>query len=264
MPAHRASIVLLSLFACRSEQAPAKGSPAPAPTPTLAPVDEDQDGLTSSADCDDLDPDKGGPEEVGDDIDNDCDTLVDCRDDDLVDGSFEGLVTSAESEDFCAGYCTRSLTGDLSLSGGSWADLSQLACLIWVDGQIDIENNSALASLRGLDAVREVRGHVRVAGNPLLGSLEGLASLSETRGGLLIEGNAGMTSLDGLEIFTSIEGDLRITDNLSLSDVSALHDLTLVSGDVVITGNPQLADEAAQALVGEIDAIGGIVTLSGR
>ncbi len=56
------------------------------------PVDRDSDGVTDDTDCDDLDPRRyPGAEEVWDELDNDCDGLVD------ADGAFTGGVTLTAS-----------------------------------------------------------------------------------------------------------------------------------------------------------------------
>ena len=68
------ALALLLLAACDAEDS---GDPS---------ADLDGDGYTAAEDCDDSDPDvhPASSEDCGDEIDNDCDTLVDSDDPDCT------------------------------------------------------------------------------------------------------------------------------------------------------------------------------------
>lgn len=58
--------------------------------------------------------------------------------------------------------------------------------------------------------------------------------------------------------------NLELTSNAVLVDLTPLYSLASVDDDVTIRDNLSLTDAAAQALVDEIDAIGGTVSVSGN
>ena len=105
--------------------------------------------------------------------------------------------------------------------------------------------------------------------NDALGSIGALGGLARVGGedgphpDLEIAGNERLASLAGLEAVAEIGGSLRIDDNAALADVSSLFGVTEVRGDVEIRWNAALPDGAAEALVAEIDAIGGAILLEG-
>jgi hypothetical protein len=61
-----------------------------------------------------------------------------------------------------------------------------------------------------------------------------------------------------------VDGYLTLSANTALTDVTGLYGLTSVTGDVRVTSNRSLATADADALVAEIDAIGGATTVSGN
>ena len=72
-----------------------------------------------------------------------------------------------------------------------------------------------------------------------------------------------LTSLDGLQGLTTVGDVLNIERNVVLADVTALYGLQSV-WDVYVMDNVSLTDAAAEALVDEIDVIGGDVWISGN
>ena len=89
-------------------------------------------------------------------------------------------------------------------------------------------------------------------------------SLVEINGPVELTVGKGLQNLDGLSAVQTIRDNLIIRGSKQLSDVTGLHGLSLVGGAVVITDNPSLSTSAAEALVAEIDVIGGTVTVSGN
>lgn len=123
-----------------------------------------------------------------------------------------------------------------------------------------VSRNTVLQTLSGLEGIVEVGGHVDISTNPQLTSLSGLDGVVDV-GSLTIDSNFGLTSLVGLGQVRRIDSDLTIDNNISLVDVSSLHGLEHVGDQVSITNNRELTDVAAQALVDEIDFVGGRVSI---
>lgn len=155
-----------------------------------------------------------------------------------------------------------------------------------------LSGNPSLQSLHGLEALAEL-GLLTIQDNDGLSSLEGLNSIgtgSEPLLVLTIEGNDGLLDLSGLESLETLDdgdGNLRVAENEalisvsgleslvelwdltldanpSLTDVRPLYGLEAVHGDLTLTDNTSLPTAEALALVEQIEAIGGEVTISGN
>ena len=157
--------------------------------------DSDRDGYALEEDCDDTDPAvHPGAKEVPDDgVDNDCDPATldddldgdgyaannDCDDTDplawwdTVDSFWN---TDAKIEEYCLGYCERTVIGDLVLENLS--DLSSLRCLTKVRGNAILRYNDALTSLSGLEGLTSVGGNLEINQNSSLTSLSGLTAVA--------------------------------------------------------------------------------------
>lgn len=206
------------------------------------PLDEDGDGYQSSVDCDDGDAavHPGASELKGDQIDNDCDELTDCEDDELA-GLVEGDVGAGDVPTLCEAWCSLTVVGDVALQGTALTDLDGLACVTEVQGDVRIEENAALTSLAGLGALREVTGAL-VIGD---GGCEGDLFMRPTCSGT---GNPALTSLAGLESLEHVGTFLTIAGNDALVDpATGFPALTRVGGadenvnwGVLILHNPAL------------------------
>ncbi len=138
-------------------------------------------------------------------------------------------------------------------------DLSPLASLQVVEQSVEVDNNPSLASLSGLDALREVPNLV-VQTNESLTNLVGLGGL-EVVASVSISNNANLVSLNGLvlppnspelrlSIFQPALTDLAALSgltsiqsaNLSVgsTDFTALSSLASVDGSISITRCPNL------------------------
>jgi hypothetical protein len=108
--------MILLLLACGGDTTTDSDPTETGTTPDTAthdtgPFDQDNDGALAAVDCDDLDDRRyPGAEEIWDDVDNDCDQLVD------ADGSYSGTVSATASTVFEAKErignftCTTALT----------------------------------------------------------------------------------------------------------------------------------------------------------
>lgn len=240
--------------------------------------DLDSDGRLLAEDCDDTDAGVGGPEVVGDNIDNDCDSTVDCDDTDIagLDGVWEGDLTASAGAGFCDGYCTRSVTGDLVISGSGLRDLDGLACLTSIGGDLVLYHNIALETLSGLERLATVPGDLFIAGNTALTSLSGLENLTTVGKHLTIGynndedapyyyySNASLTSLVGLSGLATIGGNLSIYSNEALTSLSGLDSLSVVGGDLRIGYSYDDDDYGGNDALTSLDGLETLVSIGGE
>jgi hypothetical protein len=131
------------------------------------------------------------------------------------------------------------VNGNLRIEGADIVDLTPLASLSGISGLLEIQNNTTLLSLDGLDNLATVGG-LLMSGNPVLASLSPLANLhSDAILPLVIENQATLTNLHGLEGITGANY-LRIQGNTNLQTLTGLDNLTIIRGEFLITQNPAL------------------------
>ena len=154
--------------------------------PATADDDLDGDGLLVAGDCDDQDPERGGPELPYDNIDQDCDRAT--PDDDLdKDGSPAAddcddlhphrgrSYTGGYRPGLCADYCEVSLLGDLVL-GDAQPPVEGFYCVGVTSGALVVEDTTRVR-LGWLPALW-VSGDLIIRDNPSLSSVVALGSLA--------------------------------------------------------------------------------------
>ena len=195
------------------------------------------------------------------------------------------LSTQAEVDAF---DCTE-VGGTLSISDGfindDITDLSSLAGLESVGGDLEIQYNDLLTSLAGLESLTSVGGVLWFSGNDLLPSFAGLEGLVSIGDDFRVFTNAALTSFAGLESLSAIGDDLAVNDNaelvsfegleglISIGDrveiggngalrsLSGLESLTTVGGGLGIFNHPELTSLAALA---NLTTFGGPMTIRGN
>ncbi|HWB78274.1 MAG TPA: hypothetical protein VG755_25085 [Nannocystaceae bacterium] len=121
-------------------------------------------------------------------------------------------------------------------------DLSPLACLEVVDGELTVENGSSLTSFDGLEGLRKV-GSLYLSDLPQLASTRGLSGVRE------IEGGVEMWNLPKLrEIEAPTELDV-LGGSITAIGLSGLEHWDAPIGPTEITGSIQLADIAPTAVI---------------
>jgi hypothetical protein len=186
-------------------------------------------------------------------LDNDCDGTIDCDDPDLVelvDGEWAGDITVEDLPGLCEGYCSRSITGDLTLVESSLTSLQALGCVTAIGGDLTIGDvggyhfyyeygNNSLLTLDGLQNLASVGGTVKIESNDVLASLASLGRLREA-GGLILFHNEELRSLEGLEGLTSIAGMVAVGENFRLTSLDGLAHLEHIGGSLILFGNEDL------------------------
>ena len=135
--------LLAALAACGKSSEETEHTETAAPphseteTETEPPVDADGDGAPAGEDCDDADGARypGAVDVARDGVDQDCDGVDRCSGAPVV---FTGdlVVTDAASADPVCGAGFDTLSGDLSVRFTSLVDLSSVACLCGVGGDV--------------------------------------------------------------------------------------------------------------------------------
>ena len=145
------------------------------------------------------------------------------------------------------------VTGDLTVEDSGLLDLSDLAGLASVGGDMQIAGNAQLVSLRGLDSLTSIGGDMLIAGNAQLASLRGLDSLTSVGGFVSLRRNPTLAALSGLGSLTTVGTTLRLEDNGDSLQIDALSGLRSV-GSLFIAGTGTLTD---------LRALGGLTTYGG-
>ena len=87
---------------------------------------------------------------------------------------------------------------------------------------MDIQANSSLTSLGGLDGLTSIGGRVEIRDNSSLTSLGGLDALVSIGSTLHIEHNASLTSLARLRALTSVDASVYVGNNAVLESLAGL------------------------------------------
>ena len=176
------------------------------------------------------------------------------------------LETQTDVDAFAAMYpnCTN-IEERITIGGSDLptiTDLSPLAQLVRVGGNLSINSTVDLESLNGLENIAAIDGNLTIRDNQRLTGLlenwqlDSVKSVTIDNNLLLenlslgkvkvIEGNLTITeghfsALTGLDSITMVKGSLLIKDNLSLSSDFGLQNLVEVEGELNIENHPQLA-----------------------
>lgn len=151
-----------------------------------------------------------------------------------------GFLTIYNNEDadlFVNTGCT-SVRGNVYISGAV-DDLTRLAALREIGGNLTIQRTSALNTLQGLNALENIGGELVLIDNERLVDLNALGNLQEVHDNIAIVSNPYIESLRGLDNARLIEGIVSIKQNDNLTSLSGMGGL----GDplaVNITENPKL------------------------
>ncbi|MFC2107708.1 T9SS type A sorting domain-containing protein [Bacteroidota bacterium] len=122
--------------------------------------------------------------------------------------------------------------------------------MVGIEGDLQINNNSGLQNLTGLDNIIFIGGSLEITANENIESLEAINGLTEIQGPLKISNNSILESLSGLEnIDAASIMNLTITNNDSLYEchvASVCYFLGNPGGAIVISNNNSGCDSAQQ------------------
>lgn len=143
-------------------------------------------------------------------------------------------------------------------------DLLAFSALQHLDGQLWIEANPALGSLRGLDGLRYANQLI-LRDNPELLDAQGLEALVEIGDVLHLHAQDKMGDLYGLDNLETVGGAVIVEHNETLVDLSGLYGVREIGGSLSVLNNPRITPEEAAALVQAIgeDNVAGTITVRG-
>ncbi len=163
-------------------------------------------------------------------------------------GVFEGDLSLTTQTDIDA-FDYQEVTGDLFIGNSPDAvctfpinDLSPLAKLTKVGGDLSVSGTQHLSSLDGLEHLTRIGDDLLINNNSKLKNLSGLDGLCSVNGRVTIDSNPQLHSLEGLERLHTIEGNLEIQNNTNLASLKGLHNLETIGGDLDISFNPILTN----------------------
>ena len=134
------------------------------------------------------------------------------------------------------------ITGNLTVSGATIADLTGLESLKYIGGNLSIVNNSGtttITALTGLSGLVLVGGALDIEGNTQLRNVSGLGALVDLGGALTLSNNAALVSAFGLHSLAVAGGAITVTLNPMLTNLGGgLESLNRVQGKLTISGTP--------------------------
>lgn len=144
----------------------------------------------------------------------------------------------------------------------SLAGVRNIADAGTLDTQL-LVRGTAVTDLTGLEELTELTGDVTIEGNSSLTSLKGLHNLTIVED-FNIEHNNTLTNLNGLGPMTS--GRLRVRENPVLTDIAAAFDLPSTVGGIAFYDNVSLASCRVDELETHLQGLGwtGSMTNSGN
>ncbi|MBT4092028.1 MAG: choice-of-anchor D domain-containing protein, partial [Deltaproteobacteria bacterium] len=171
-----------------------------------------------------------------------------------------------------------SISGNLSITNSSLANLEGLNNLASIEGRLTIERNNSLRNLHGLDNLRSINDLLRISDNRSLETIDALSNLSPNFLDLSIYKNdslknlrglenvqillninlirTALISLEGLDNLTEIRGNLNIQENENLPNLKGLDKLNSIGGPLFIRTNSALSSVEGFAV---LFSIGGLV-----
>ena len=151
---------------------------------------------------------------------------------------YEGDVWIAYQEDLnnfgSMGYTH--ITGFLRIGNpqtGNIYDLTPLASIKNIDGNLEIKNVKLLTSLDGLENLESVGGDLRIFGNHILINVKALSQLTIIHGKLDLSINLQLADHTGLHNISTVNGDFILESNLT-KDITGLSGITSVGGDFLL------------------------------
>ena len=156
---------------------------------------------------------------------------VEITGDDITNLSGLAMLTAIEGDLF-VGYCT------------ALPNLTGLDSVTSIGQTIRIYMNTSLVNLSGLNNVDFVGQNLRITNNDTLSDISALSKIESVGENLRIYMNRNLNSLTGLDNVTAVGDNLRITNNTSLNSLLALSNLTSIAGELAIDNNDSLTSLA--------------------
>lgn len=151
------------------------------------------------------------------------------------------LSSQAEVNAFGINHPTcDTIPGDVHIFGADITDLSPLANIEVIEGNLAIYNCTNLTSLYDLTNLAQVNESISIANNPLLDEV-GFPNFSTVIGPVNIENNPVLSSLYGFHQIYNLK-NLSISNNPQMTGFYGLHNLSVIEGNLIIQSMNGLTD----------------------
>ena len=179
------------------------------------------------------------------------------------------------------------LDGDLLISSTNYRDLSFLACLKEVRGDVKIYDNAFLESTAGTDGITKIgrlpapnptagnpnyvdegKGAITISNNPVLVDIDGFGGIAEvgerdaadpeleSSQSLVIRNNEALETITGFGNLEIIFDSLVIQENPALKDIDGLRGLKVIDGFFSVTRNESLCSSSVTAVGAGLQYLG--------
>jgi len=170
------------------------------------------------------------------------------------------FTSQGQIDSFAINYpgCTQ-IPGKMTIAESDSASITNLDSLYPINYiySLNIYNNAALTSLRGLDSLTSIGRDLSLFNNASLTSLNGLNNLISI-GELYVSYCTSLTSLSSLERLTTVGNNLFIDNIPALTSLSGLDSLNFVGGTLLLYRNVELKNVDA---LGNLTSVGGVLDL---
>ena len=143
--------------------------------------------------------------------------------------------TQAQIDNFAtsSGNCTE-IIGDVTITGNDITNLTGLAAVSYIGGNLTIKQNPLLTSVSAMGSLQAVLGDFIIAENNTLSGIYGFSSLLTVGKLLSINSNPAMTNLAGFNGLITLDMSLNIYDNPNLVDISGFQMLKTVTSSFIL------------------------------
>ena len=174
-------------------------------------------------------------------------------------------------------YCE--INGDLIIEEANDSylfDISALATLTRINGDLFIVDNDNLANFKGLENLGHIGGQISINGNDAITNLNALSGITIVNRNLSIINNSNLSDITGLSRITHIDHTFSIGGN-KLTNLNGLSSLTTIGGRFLLyqsnlssldgLTNLTSVGDAIQflenPLLNNVDGLSGITSISG-
>ena len=180
------------------------------------------------------------------------------------------VTTQAEVNDLTLPANATAIEGHVTIGSETGmsdiTDLSPLAAITEITGNVTVRNNPLLRNLMALNQLQTIGGSFEVENNALLTSLGEFSALQVIGGSFGAENNADLTSLGNFPALLSIKGSFGAENNADLTSLGNFPALQAIEGSFVVKNNALLTSlegfPGLQAISGHFEVSGNVVLTS--
>ena len=180
------------------------------------------------------------------------------------------VTTQAEVNDLTLPANATAIEGHVTIGSETGmsdiTDLSPLAAITEITGNVTVRNNPLLRNLMALNQLQTIGGSFEVENNALLTSLGEFSALQVIGGSFGAENNADLTSLGNFPALLSIKGSFGAENNADLTSLGNFPALQAIEGSFVVKNNALLTSlegfPGLQAISGHFEVSGNAVLTS--